>query len=175
MAALLLLYGAFVLCTPIMLARLNRQRWLSLAVGIGAYTALEVLVYSAPPDVHVRVLGLPVSAPLTALNLMAWVFAVIGFGNRYLTMRPKFLNTATEMVYPFYILHQTVTVIAVYYLLSWKVSPLPAFLTTVFVTFVGTWLLCVFAVRPWPWMRPLFGMKPLAGPAGAARVVSQGG
>jgi peptidoglycan/LPS O-acetylase OafA/YrhL len=161
MAALLMLYGAFVFCTPAMLARLNRQRWFSLAVGIGAYTALVLVVYDAPPDTHVRVLGLPVSAPLTGLNLMAWLFAVIGFGNRHLTARPKFLNAATEMVYPFYILHQTVTVIAVYYLLAWKVPALPAFLTTVFVTFVGTWLLCVFAVQPWPWVRPLFGMKPL--------------
>lgn len=161
MAALLLIYGAFVFCTPRMLERLDRQRWFSLAVGVAAYAALALLVYSAAPDTRVRVLGLPVTAPLTALNLMAWLFAVIGLGKHYLTMRPRFLDGATELVYPFYILHQTVTIIAVYYLLSWEVPPLPAFLLTVLATFVGSALICAWLVRPWPWIRPLFGMKPL--------------
>jgi hypothetical protein len=162
MAALLLLYGAFVFNTPRMMATLNRQRWLSLAVGVLAYAALEALVSHAPPGSRVRVLGLPVSAPLSAINLMAWLFTVIGFANRYLTMRPRFLAAATELVYPFYILHQTVTIITVYWLLTWKVPALPAFLLTVLSTFVVSALICAVAVRPWPWVRPLFGMKPLA-------------
>ena len=48
---------------------------------------------------------------------MAWLFAIMGFANRHLTRRPAFLAEATEAVYPFYMLHQTVTVIAVYWLL----------------------------------------------------------
>lgn len=160
-AALLLLYGAFIFCTPRMLERLKRQRWLSLAVGVLAYTALYRLVFNAPPDSHVRVMGLPVSAPLSAVNQMAWLFAVIGFASHYLTMRPRVLVVATEYVYPFYIIHQTVTVITVYWLLAWKISAVPALLLTVLSTFVVTGLICAFLVRPSPWLRPLFGMKPL--------------
>ncbi len=56
----------------------------------------------------------PVFALLSAVNVMAWLFAIVGFAHRYLTMRPAFLSEATEAVYPFYLIHQTVTVVAVY-------------------------------------------------------------
>src|SRR5262249_1360657 len=152
MAALLLLYGGFVFGTQRMLATLNRQRWLSLAIGVLVYAALELLVFHAPPGARVRALGLPVFAPLSAINTMAWLFAAVGFANRHLQRRPKFLGTATELVYPFYIIHQTVTVITVYWLLTLKVPAVPAFLLTVLATFGVTGLICAAAVRPWPWI-----------------------
>jgi glucan biosynthesis protein C len=160
-ATLLLLYGGFVFGTPQMLATLNRQRWVSFAVGVMAFAALDLLVFHEAPGGRARLLGVPVFAPFSALNTIAWLFTFIGFANRHLTMRPRFLVRATELVYPFYIIHQTVTVIAVYWLLTLKVAPVPAFLLTVLATFAGTWLICAFFVQPWPWVRPLFGLKPL--------------
>jgi glucans biosynthesis protein C len=166
-AALLLLYGGFVFGTPQMLATLNRQRWFSFAVAVAVYVALDVLVFRAPPGSHVRVLGLPVFAPLSAINTVAWLFAFIGLANHHLTTRPRFLVRATELVYPFYMIHQTVTVITVYWLLKRGVPALPGYALTVLSTFGVTWLICAGAVRPWPWVRPLFGMKP-SGPEPAA-------
>ena len=69
---------------------------------------------------------------------------------------------ATEALYPFYMIHQTVTVITVYWLLTWNVPALPAYLLTVLATFGGTALIYAGGVRPWPWVRPLFGLKPLS-------------
>lgn len=160
-AALLLLYGGFVFGTPTMLATLNRQRWFSLGVAVAAFVALDTLVFHAAPGSHVRVLGVPVFAPLSAINTIAWLFAAIGMANRYLQRRPQFLVVATELVYPFYVIHQTVTVITVYWLLTLEVPPVPAYLLTVLSTFGVTGLICAWAVRPWPWVRPLFGLKPL--------------
>ena len=90
---------------------------------------------------------------------MAWLFAIIGFANRHLTKRPAFLGEATEAVYPFYILHQTVTVIAVYWLLQIGAPPVAGFILAVLATFVGTSAIYFGLVRPIWFLRPLFGLK----------------
>jgi hypothetical protein len=166
-AALLMLYGAFIFNTPEMLAVLNRQCWLAVAVGTVAFFTLDLLVFHATPGAHVRLLGLPVYAPLSAINMTGWLFAAVGLANRYLRSRPRFLIQATEALYPFYMIHQTVTVITVYGLLRWRVPALPAYLLTVLSTFGVTALIYAGAVRPWPWVRPLFGLKPLPRPSAA--------
>ena len=92
---------------------------------------------------------------------------MIGLGSRYLQQRPRFLAPATEALFPFYMLHQTVTVAAVYVLLTFRVPALPGYLLSVLATFGVTWLIYAWGVRPWPWVRPLFGMTPLAPRAAA--------
>jgi hypothetical protein len=161
LAALLMVYGDFVFNTPQMLALLRRQCWLALAVGCVTFVTLDLVIFHLYPGERVRLLGLPVYAPLQAINMIAWLFAFIGLGSRYLTRRPPFLTQATEALYPFYMLHQTVTVAAVYVLLTYDVPALPGFLLTVLATFGGTWMIYAWGVRPWTWARPLFGMKPL--------------
>ena len=143
---------------------LNRQRLLSLAVGIAAYAILyagfidgEVRPTIAPPD-------RPAFALVSAVNTMAWLFAVVGFANRYLTKRAAFLAEATEAVYPFYMLHQTVTVIAVYYwLLQIGAPPLAGFILAALATFLATAAIYISVVRPLWFVRLLFGLKPAAG------------
>jgi len=158
----LLLYGAFIFASTDLLNTLQRQRLLSLAVGIAAYAALYFGFFQGtvrpaiPPEVR------PVFALLSAVNTMAWLFAILGFAHRHLTKRPAFLAEATEAVYPFYILHQTVTVIVVYWLLRIGAPPLAGFTLAVTATFLGTWLIYASLVRPWRWFRPLFGMKAVA-------------
>jgi glucan biosynthesis protein C len=160
-AALLLLHGGFVYGTPQMLATLNRQRWVSLAIAVSAFVALDLLVFHAVPGARMRVLGMPVFAPLPAINTVTWLFAFIGLANRYLQRRTRFLAEATELVYPSYMIHQTVTAITVHWLLQLQTPPVPAYLLAVPSTFGGTWLICAGGVRPWPWVRPLLGLKPL--------------
>ena len=155
----LLLYGAFIFASSDLLRALQRQRLFSLATGIIAYAILYVGFFGGeirptiPPQLR------PVYALLSAVNVMAWLFAIIGFAHRYLTGRPAFLSEATEAVYPFYLIHQTVTVVAVYWLLKLGTPPVAGFVAAVVATFAGTWLIYAGLVRPWRWIRPLFGMK----------------
>ncbi|TAJ32562.1 MAG: glucan biosynthesis protein [Reyranella sp.] len=158
----LLLYGAFIFGSTDLLNALQRQRLFSLVVGIAAYAALYFGFFQGTVRPAIAPEVRPVFALLSAINTMAWLFAILGFAHRYLTRRPAFLAEATEAVYPFYILHQTVTVIAVYALLTAGVPPLPGFVLAVLATFIGTWALYAGLVRPWRWVRPLFGMKPIA-------------
>jgi glucan biosynthesis protein C len=155
----LLLYGAFLFGSSELLGALERQRFLSLAVGIAAYAILYVVFLGGTVRPVIAVDARPVYALLSALNTMAWLFAILGFGHRHLTRRPAFLAKATEAVYPFYLLHQTVTVVAVYWLLSLGAPPVLGFLGTVLATFALTTILYVGLVRPIPFLRLLFGLK----------------
>jgi len=141
---------------------LQRQRYFSVAVGVAAYACLYLVFIKGEIRPVIAAEVRSAYALLSAINTMAWLFAILGFGHRYLTRRPAFLAEATEAVYPFYLIHQTVAVIAVYWLLTAGVPSLAAFILTVLATFLGTWLVYAGLVRPWGWVRPLFGMKPLA-------------
>jgi acyltransferase-like protein len=155
----LLVYGAFLFGSPDVLAALNRQRFWSLAVGIAAYAVLYVVFVDGAVRPVIRPEDRPAHALVSATNTMAWLFAIIGFANRYLTRRPAFLAEASEAVYPFYMLHQTVTVIAVYWLLEIGVPPVAGFILAALATFVGTAAIYICVVRPLWFIRPLFGLK----------------
>jgi glucans biosynthesis protein C len=155
----LLLYGAFLFGSSDLLAVLERQRFLSLVLGVAAYAALYGVFVDGAVRPVIRPDLRPAHALLSAVNTMAWLFAIIGFAHRHLVRRPAFLAEATEAVYPFYLLHQTVTVVAVYWLLTLGVPPVAGFFLAVLATFFGTWAIYAGLVRPWRWIRPLFGMK----------------
>lgn len=155
----LLLGGAFLFGSPELLAALNRQRWLSFAVGVAAYATLHVFFIDGAVRPTVAAADRPAYALVSAVNTMAWLFAIIGFANRHLSGRPALLGVATEAVYPFYILHQTVTVIAVYWLLQIGAPPLAGFILAVLATFLGTSAVYFGLVRPLWFLRPLFGLK----------------
>ena len=161
-AGVLLLYGALIWSSDELLGVLERQRWLALTVGIAAFAALEALFFAGTVRPSISPAERPLFALLAATNTIAWIYAIAGFARRHLQARPAWLGRATEAVYPFYILHQTVTVLAVAWLVR---SGLPVELKlafTVLATFGGTWLLYE-AVRRFNVTRLLFGMKPLAG------------
>lgn len=158
----LLLYGAFLFGSSVLLSTLDRQRWLSLAIGIAAYAALTTWFIGGAVRPGIADADRPAYALLSAVNTMAWLFAIIGFAHRHLTQRPAFLSEATEAVYPFYILHQTVTVIAVYWLLTLGVPPVVGFILAVLATFLGTSAIYLMLVRPLWFIRPLFGLKAVA-------------
>jgi peptidoglycan/LPS O-acetylase OafA/YrhL len=160
---ILLLYGAFLFGSSDLLMALNRQRWLSLAIGIAAYGVLYALFVRGAVRPAIAEPDRAAYALLSAVNTLAWLFAIIGFANRHLTARPAFLAEATEAVYPFYMLHQTVTVIAVYWLLQLGVPAVAGFILAVLATFLGTAAVYVLLVRPIGFMRPLFGLKASSG------------
>lgn len=155
----LLLYGGFVFGTRDMLALLSRQRWVSLVVGIAAYATLYVTFFEGTVVPSIPRVDRPLYAILAGVNTMAWLFTAVGFAHRHLTMRPRFLGEATEAVYPFYMVHQTVTVIAVYWLLKMEVPSVGGFILAALVTFGVTWMVYRWLVRPFALVRPLFGMK----------------
>jgi peptidoglycan/LPS O-acetylase OafA/YrhL len=93
-------------------------------------------------------------------EVYAWgvIVTLFGYARRHIRQGSPLLTTLTEAVFPFYIVHQTVIVLAGHFL---KPTGLPLWmeagtiLTMTVVTCVGAYGLA----RAAPMLRPLFGMK----------------
>ncbi len=93
-------------------------------------------------------------------NLWSWILVLFAYAAQYLNRPSKTLAYANRAVYPFYILHQTVTITIAYYLmdLDWDFFPK----TTILVvgTFGISWLIYDLIILRIPLLHPLFGLKP---------------
>lgn len=89
---------------------------------------------------------------------LTWIFALVGYARATITRSSAALSYANEVVYPFYIVHQTLVIAAGYYVVQTSFA-LPVKLgIVVAATFTGG-LLIVEVVRRVPPLRPLFGLK----------------
>jgi len=96
------------------------------------------------------------------LNSWFWVFAIVGYGKRYLNKSHKTLNYLNEAVYPFYILHQTVIIMIGYYVIQTSDSIGMKFLFIAIVSLLVSMGIYHLFVKPFNFMRLIFGLKPLA-------------
>jgi peptidoglycan/LPS O-acetylase OafA/YrhL len=90
------------------------------------------------------------------------LIAILGFGRRILDFSNRVLTYASEVAYPFYILHQTVIVAIGYYVVRWNVGVLLKFLIINVAAAVTVTLVYEVLVKRINGMRVLFGMKPQA-------------
>ncbi|WP_315824351.1 hypothetical protein [Paraflavitalea speifideaquila] len=90
----------------------------------------------------------------------SWVLTGLGYGKKYMNKRHKALDYINQAVYPFYILHQSVMLVLVYYIVQVQESILMKYLFTVGATFFVSMSIYHLLIRPFGVMRFLFGMKP---------------
>ncbi|MFD2200210.1 acyltransferase family protein [Shivajiella indica] len=131
----------------------NRRKYLFLGLlGFSGMVGLR-LAYEDSTLIHF------IEALLKVVNLWAWILALFGYAAAYFNRSSKALTYANEAVYPFYILHQTITITIGFYLMHLDWGFWPKFLVMVLGTFGIAWLIYEFLIRRWNWVRPLFGMK----------------
>lgn len=87
-----------------------------------------------------------------------WVLAFTGYARRYLTYKPSWLAWANENVYPFYIWHQAVIVVAGYYMAKWPFGLWTRFALISLFSLIVTLLLCEL-VKRFKLTRLIFGLK----------------
>lgn len=92
------------------------------------------------------------------LNSISWVFALIGFGKKFLDFNHRYLNDLNQGILPFYILHQTIIVIFGYFVVQWNLSIPAKFLFIFSASFIVTIGLYQIIWRN-DMMRFFFGMK----------------
>ena len=150
-----------------------RYRWHALAVGIAL-----ALVYLVKADVadsdtaDIREL-VPV---MYAAGLGGWLIIVglLGCGKRYLDRTSPLLGYLAEASYPVYILHQTVIVVAAFYIVG-----LPAAQPLQWLTLLVVSVACTFGlyevVRRFATVRFLFGMRSLKKQRGGVAVLAEAG
>ena len=95
--------------------------------------------------------------------LVAWsaLLTLLGYAQFYLTKTPKWLRLSNELIYPFYIFHQTVIVVIGYYVITWQVPILLKIISLFVLSFSITSVICWFIIKPSNTLRFLFGLKPL--------------
>jgi hypothetical protein len=135
------------------IAENNRRTYL--ALGVSGFAALMGLwmLFDDSTIIHFTEAGLKV------FNLWTWIIVLFGYASHYLNKPSRALSYANEAVYPFYILHQTITILIGYFLLKVEMNFMPAFIIMTLGTFLLSALVYEVCIRPWPWMRPLFGLK----------------
>ena len=92
------------------------------------------------------------------LNRWLWIVTIFSWGHHLLNRPMKWLPYATQAVYPWYILHQTVTVVVGYNLSKLALGPVvePVFVLT--LTIGGCLAIYEFVIRRVPMLHPLFGV-----------------
>ncbi|MER5457605.1 acyltransferase family protein [Micromonospora sp. NPDC002389] len=102
-------------------------------------------------------------------EVYAWavIASVLGLAQRFLARPSRALTYATEAVLPWYILHQSITVVLGYAFLGSTVSLWIEASVILLGTLLGCAVLHELLIRRVCWIRPLFGLKRRATPARA--------
>jgi glucans biosynthesis protein C len=100
-----------------------------------------------------------IEALIKVTNLWAWILTIFGFAARHLNKPSATLAYANQAVYPFYILHQTITIIIGYFIydMDWNLAVKFSLMTI--GTFGFSWLIYEFLIRRVRFVWPLFGLK----------------
>jgi len=160
----LFLAGFLIVSHEGLQAGIKRQRWFSLAAGVGLFVSI-LAVAVVEGDL---VFGTPAYSLFVVLfSLFSWCFvlAILGFGMQHLTFEVPFLRYANEAVLPFYILHQTVIICVGYFVVRWHIPDLLKFVTIGASSFAIIMTLYELLIRRFNVMRFLFGMKLKTRPA----------
>jgi len=96
---------------------------------------------------------------ISCIIAWAWVFTAVGYGKKYLNRPHRSLQYLNQAVYPFYILHQTVIVVLMFYIIRTSDTILMKYLFTVIVTFFISMSIYHLFIKPYKVIRFLFGAR----------------
>lgn len=135
------------------------ERWRRLWGALAVVTLIPLLFWAH--TIGSLTWGTPAFAFQWGWRTMnGWLFllTIVGYGSRYLTHGRPWLAAASELVLPFYILHQPAIVLFAYWIRDWPLPIVAAYPLLVAAAF----LLCVagcLTVRRYAATRFLFGMS----------------
>lgn len=159
------LAGFICIANPAFMDSLERNRRTSLTVAFAGILLINYLRWNKLEpwlvfDDFKHAPGTYFFLAFSAICAWMWVFAIVGYGKKYLNRKSPVLSYINEAVYPFYILHQTVIVLIAYYLVQTGDDVGLQYAFIVVVTFVISMGIFHLFIRPYGLMRWLFGMKP---------------
>ena len=145
---------------------LRRLRWPMLAVAIvsisvelGLKAAAQYLPDGRIPQMLLHVPWGPIEHAARALYMWSALLAIFGWGLALLNRPFRWLPYATEAVYPWYILHQSLIVLIAYWLIPMRLGARLEPTLVIGLTIAGCLLLHELVIRRASWLRPLFGLR----------------
>lgn len=143
---------------------LEQQRWRAVGVAIIALPLLMIME-GHPGGMA---FGGSVKSTVFAIDQWATIAAILGFGARHLRRADgPALRYLTDAVFPCYLAHQTLLVIAVYLIKPHNLPAVPEAALLTVITLGGSLLVYEIVRRLGP-IRPLWGLKRYPRPAPAA-------
>nr|WP_298793462.1 acyltransferase family protein [uncultured Allomuricauda sp.] len=136
-------------------ASLQNIKKKALALGMIAFLG-QVLIWLFLEDGYVVHCT---EALLKVTNIWSWILVLFAYAAQYLNKPSKKLAYANRAVYPFYILHQTITVAIAYYLIDVDWGLLPKSFILIAGTFGLSWLIYDLIILRISFLHPLFGLK----------------
>lgn len=143
-----------------------RLRWRTLAVALVAICVELSLKaagrYLPPGEIPALAAGLDwamIERAARAMYLWSALLAVFGWGRALLDRPFRWLPNATEAVYPWYILHQSLIVLVAYWLIPLRLGAWWEPALVLLGTVAGCLLLHESVIRRVAVLRPLFGLK----------------
>ncbi|NIS79909.1 MAG: acyltransferase family protein [Anaerolineales bacterium] len=156
-------YG-YVLYADERFVRVIKRDWLLLlSVGILSTIAIFTAVaagagmewYSNP-----SIPGFYIAWSLISVNAWCWVIAALYVGSRILDFRNNVLEYGQEAILPFYVFHQPIIFVIVFYVVQWDAGIMVKLSLVILSAFVITGALHEFLIKRIAPLRIIFGMKP---------------
>lgn len=146
--------------------RLWRLRWpmllvamLSISIELSLKAAGRFLpIEEIPAALHAIDWGM-IERGGRAMFMWSALLAIFGWGHGLLNRPFRWLPYASEAVYPWYILHQSLIVLIAYLLIPLRLGPILEPLLVIAGTVGGCLLLHELVIRRVALLRPLFGLK----------------
>jgi glucans biosynthesis protein C len=163
---LFLLIGFLCVVTPSLMDSLERNRRTSITIGLILFIMMNYLRWNSkePWDVPGQNWReLPATYAYLAMYpaiAWFWVMALTGYGKKYLNKTTSFSNYASQAVYPFYVVHQTIIVILAFYVVQANDSILMKYLFLSLVSLFLSVAVCHLIIQRFSATRFLFGLKP---------------
>jgi glucan biosynthesis protein C len=137
-------------------AELRRMRWVLLVLGVASFATLMALRDLVPEEPGF--LLDQADTLVIYLNRWVWILALCAWGHHLVRKPSRALTYATAAIFPWYILHQTITVVAGYQLSKFELGPVLEPLLVLGITIGGCLVLYEYVIRRVPLLRPLFGL-----------------
>ena len=153
------LWGFLICGNERFLDLIERRRREFLFVALGMIVVFYSIRVPQVLDGASRYQRLWISTVTDAYLGMAMIFTLVGWSRALLNHDSPILRYANTAVYPFYIVHQTITILLGYAWLGWDVPFAVKFPLLFTGTLLGSWLIYE-VVRRNRVSRLLFGMKP---------------
>ncbi len=161
---LFLLVGWAAIIQPAIMDSLERNRRISLTIAFVFFLGINYLRwndfdwFTFIPNAS-RDWRTPFYLARQPLFTWFLLFAIVGYGKKYLNFKMRFNDYISQSLYPFYILHQTVIVVISYYVVKSNDGIGLKYLFIVSFTLLISALIYHLLIRPYALTRILFGMK----------------
>jgi len=157
MYSFLFLTGYVLICNQeTFWTTVRKIRRLSLMLGLTSFAAMVAIHLNDNAFGDHENLISPI---IRSINMWSWILAVFGYAATHLNKESMIIKYRNKAVYPFYILHQTITILIGFYLIDHPMHYSLKFTIMTIGTFGVSWCIYELVIRRLRILWPLFGLK----------------